>query len=204
MAKALGEIYTIVENESIAANDSWSQSSSIADLSGQHMFGIEVTLNSDSTESVSDEEISFTTEITTYDTGYEDLSSVVITSADELTTFTVDVDYTVNSETGVITFVDSGTSGWANDGTTYLLSYDYTPVVDGDVIVMYLKSLDNDIYEDAVNGEIISILTDITHNNMIDVETIPIFGLEKAKIHIENHDALHSVNVTIKCRNTIL
>jgi hypothetical protein len=117
MAKALGELYTVVTNENIAANNSWSQSSPFIDVKSQHILGVEITAVSNGTESVTDEEMSFTAPATTYDTTHEDLSNVVVTSADDLTTFTVDVDYSVNTNTGVITFIDSGTSGWANDGT---------------------------------------------------------------------------------------
>jgi hypothetical protein len=204
MAKTMGELYTVVSDESIAANDSWSQSSSFLNLSNQHMLGVEISVINDSVESIEDEEMSFTSPATTYDTGYTNLDNVVVTSADDLTTFTVDVDYSVDSATGVITYIDSGTSGWADDGTVYHLDYDYTPIVDGEIIVKVMKSLDNDVFEAAANATHISTMADIDYNGMIDVVTIPVFGCEKVKFKVENHDALHSVSVTIKCRNTIL
>lgn len=204
MAKALGELYTVVTSESIAANDSWSQSSSFIDVKSQHILGVEITAISNGTESVTDEEMSFISPATTYDTTHEDLSSVVVTSADGLTTFTVDVDYSVNTDTGVITFIDSGTSGWANDGTVYHLDYDYTPEVTGDVTIKALKSLDSDVFENEENAEIETILTNIDYNGTVEIITVPVLGVEKIKFYVENGDALNSVAVTIKCKNTIL
>lgn len=201
----MGSTTSIVTSQSVAADDSWLQSDSI-DVANQHILGIDVDVNSSSLVSVTDESISFTTENLEHDTGHMFLEggTVVITTTDGLTTFTEDVDYTVDYTNGTITFVDSGTSGWANDGTTYYLDYDYTPILTGDIVIKAVKSLDGTNFESNNSGEILKILSDIDKNGSSAVITIPVLGVEKVKVYIENKDTLYDVNVDVSSRNTIL
>lgn len=205
MAKVMGSTTSIVTSQSVAADDSWLQSDSI-DVLNQHILGIDVDVSSSSLVSITDESLSFTAENTEYDTGHMFLESgtVVVTTTDDLTTFTEGVDYTVDYTNGIITFVNSGTSGWVNDGTVYYLDYDYTPILTGDIVIRAVKSLDGTNFESSDSGKILKILSDIDKNGSSAIITIPVLGVEKVKIYIENKDTLYDVNVDVSSRNTIL